>query len=141
MLGIFGGVDLTRLVEPALHLCCQLAFGFDPALVAHRLVLGRVGTQLGAIHRNVAEADQASLLAECQHLSKQVTQRLQVTATKLADGAEVRPVQRRDRLEIQPLLAATRDPPRGVDTLAVSIERSNATIMPGSYGGKPRASV
>lgn len=74
------------------------AFGLHHALVTHRLVLGLDGSQLGAIHGDVAKADQAALLTECQHLHEQVAERGQVAAAELADGAEVRPVQRSDGL-------------------------------------------
>ena len=59
-------------------------------------MLGSIGAQLVAIHRDMAEADQACLLAECQHLNEQLAQRRQVTAAELVDGAEARPVQGRD---------------------------------------------
>ena len=123
MFSILRGVGLARLIEPVRDLCGQLAFGLHHALVAHRLVLGCIGAQLGAVHRDVAEADQTGLLAQCQHLNEQVAQRRQVSAAEFADGAEVRPVQRSDRLEVQPFFAATRDPTRGVDTLAVGVEQ------------------
>ena len=123
MFGILRVIDLGCLVEPARDLCCQFVFGLHHAFVAHPLMLGLVGAQIGTIHRDVAEADQASLLAQCQHLNEQVAQRREVTAAELADGAEVRPVQCRDRLEVQPLLTGPRDPARGVDTLAVGGEQ------------------
>lgn len=69
-------------------------------------------------------------MAECQHLNEQVAQCLQVTTAELADGAEVWLVQRGDRLDIQPLLAATRDRPRGIYTLPVSTEEQSHLSTP-----------
>ncbi|MGI4946096.1 MAG: hypothetical protein ACRYHQ_36975, partial [Janthinobacterium lividum] len=58
---------------------------------------------------NVAETDQAGTLAQCQHLHEQHAQHSQMPAEKLAGGSEVWPVQRGDRLEVEPLLAARRE--------------------------------
>jgi len=52
----------------------KLLLAFEHALVAHRFALADIGFDLGAIHRHLAQAHQASLLAEPQHLNKQIGQ-------------------------------------------------------------------
>jgi hypothetical protein len=71
----------------------------------------------------VAEPDQARAPAQGEHLHEEFGQRGEVAPPELADGAEVRPVQRRHRLEVQPLFAGTGDPPRRVDAAAVGVEQ------------------
>src|SRR5215211_3097852 len=69
----------------------QLGGAIVHALVAHRLVLRRVGLDLGAIERDMPELHQAGLLAQLQNLHEQFAKRLQVPLAKIRDGAEIRP--------------------------------------------------
>lgn len=123
MLSILRGIGRVRAVKPAFHLRRQLRFRPEHALVAHRLVLGCVGSQLGAVHGDVAQPNQARTPAQRQHLHEQVAQGGQMPATELIDRAEVRPVQRGDGVEVQSLLAAARDPARAINALAVGVEQ------------------
>ncbi|GGC66524.1 hypothetical protein GCM10011504_50630 [Siccirubricoccus deserti] len=67
----------------------------------------------------MAEPDQAGTPAQGKHLHEELGQRREMAAAELADGAEVRPVQRRHRLEVEALLAGARNTPRRVDATAV----------------------
>jgi len=58
----------------------------------------------------VVQAGKPRAAAQRQHLHEKPGQPVEVPASERADGAEIRLVQRGDRLEIQPLLAGTRNP-------------------------------
>lgn len=60
------------------------------ALVAHGLVDAGVGSHLGAVQRHMPHLHQAGLLAEPEHLHKQILQQLQVPAAELTDPCVVR---------------------------------------------------
>ena len=92
VLAILAIIGVRCRVEPGLHLRGQFGFHLLHARIAHGLVLGGVGAQLGPVHRHMAEAHQTRPLAQRQHLNEQLAQRRQVAAAELADGAEVRPV-------------------------------------------------
>ena len=61
----------ARPCPAALRSPPPLGLGFEHPLMAHGLVLGSMGLDLGAIQGHVAQAHQARLLAEPQHLHKQ----------------------------------------------------------------------
>ncbi|RWL75890.1 MAG: hypothetical protein EOR69_31230 [Mesorhizobium sp.] len=71
------------------------------ALVAHRLVLGRVGLDLGAVERHVPELHQFRLLGKLQDLHEQRSRRLQMPSAEIRDGAEVRRIARHDHHEVR----------------------------------------
>ena len=56
-------------------------------------------------------------------LHEQPAQRVEVPSPELADGAEIRLVQRSDRLEVQPFLARPCDPSRRIDAAAIRVEQ------------------
>src|SRR5439155_21547424 len=89
------------------------------ALVAHRLVLRRVGLDLGAVERHMPELHQTGRLAQLQNLPEQFAKRLQVTLAEIRDGAEIRCVECYNAHEINALAARLADPTRGVDPEAV----------------------
>jgi hypothetical protein len=60
---VIGGVFLLCLAKPLRDFAGEFGLGLHHAGVAHRLVLGGIRPQLGAVHRNMAEADQTSALA------------------------------------------------------------------------------
>ncbi len=62
--------------------------------MAHRLVLARIGFDLGAVDRDRAELDQAHLSRDVHHLNEQTLEILQVLETKLRDGPMRREVVR-----------------------------------------------
>ncbi len=123
MLGVLGGVSGLRLGQPALDLGRERRLGRCHPAIAHRLVLARVGLELGAVERDVAKPDQPRLPAQPQDLHEQRRQRRQMALPEVADGAEIRPLQAGHRHDVEPLLAAPGDPPRGVDALGVGIEQ------------------
>src|SRR5690606_4007605 len=61
--------------------------------------------------------------AELQHLHEQIAKGLEMAAAELGDGAEIGPVHRRHRHEIQPLFAGLRQSSRGIDAAAVAVEQ------------------
>jgi hypothetical protein len=56
-------------------------------LVAHGLVAAGVGLELGAIHRDRAQLDQAHLARQAHHLHEQVRQLLEVEGPEVSDRA------------------------------------------------------
>ena len=93
-LGVLGRILGLRAGQPLGHCAGKRHLGFDHAGVAHRLVLRRVGFDLGAVQRNMAESSQASLAAQCRH-----------------------------GLELQPLSTSPRDPIRRIDATAIGAEQ------------------
>ena len=59
--------------------------------IAHRLVFGGVGAQLGAVQADVAEAYQPGFVAEPQDLDEEPPGLLRKAFTELRDGVEVGP--------------------------------------------------
>jgi hypothetical protein len=55
VLGVFGRILGLRTGQPCAHFAREVSLGFDHAGVAHRLVLGCDGLDLGAIDRDMAE--------------------------------------------------------------------------------------
>jgi len=68
---VFLRVDQLSLAQQRCDLHLQLGLGFEHPLMAHGLVFGSIGLDLGAIQCHVAQAHQARLLAQPQHLHKQ----------------------------------------------------------------------
>ena len=68
------GVDQLSLAQQRCDLGLQLGLGFEHPLVAHGLVFGGIGLDLGAIEGDVAQAHQTRLLTQPQHLHKQSRQ-------------------------------------------------------------------
>ncbi|ESW76192.1 hypothetical protein X772_32340 [Mesorhizobium sp. LSJC280B00] len=79
-------IGRLRGFEPAVDLGLELRFPLLHALVAHRLVLGRVGLDLGAVERHVPELHQSRLLGKLEDLHEQRSQRLQMPSAELRDG-------------------------------------------------------
>jgi hypothetical protein len=121
--GVLRSIGALGLRQPTLDLGGQLGLGRAHPGVAHGFVLGGIGAQLGAVQRDMAEPDQARAPAQGEHLHEEFGQGGEVASAELADGAEVRPVQRRHRLEVEALLAGAGDPPRRVDAPAVGVEQ------------------
>jgi hypothetical protein len=57
--------------QPGADRGLQCGFGRGHPAVAHGLVFGRIGLDLGAIERDVAELDQTRLPAQRQHLQEE----------------------------------------------------------------------
>ncbi len=93
VLGGVGGLGVGQQCPgPALQggdLGLDLLFLVDQAAVAHRLVLGGVRLQLGAVQRDTAHPDHAQPHGQVQRLREQTGQRIQVMATEPGDRAEV----------------------------------------------------
>src|SRR6516162_6369444 len=113
----FGGA------EPTGNLGFQVPGALRHTPIAHRLVLGGIGLQLGAIERHMPELDQAGLLAQQQHLLEQVVQRLQVPLAEIRYRAEIRHIEPHNAHEINPLAARLGDPAGGVNAAAVGIQK------------------
>jgi hypothetical protein len=84
------GVRRLGRAEPHGHLGFQLRCALFHALVAHRLVLRRIGFDLGSIQRHMPELNQARLLAQLQNLLEQIAKPLQVPLAEIRDGPEIR---------------------------------------------------
>jgi hypothetical protein len=95
----------------------------ESAAVAHGLVLGGVGPELGAVDRDVPEPDQSGGPTQPEHLLEQAGQRRLMALAEIADRPEVRPVQTRHRHDVQPLLARPGQLPAGVEPAAVPVEK------------------
>ncbi len=109
--------------QPAVDLGGKLRFPLLHALVAHRLVFGRVRLDLGAVERDVPELHQAGLLGKLQHLHEQRGQRLEVPVAELRDRAEVRRVARHDHHEVRTLYRRLGDPARRVDAARIAVQK------------------
>ncbi len=106
--------------------------------MAHRLVFGGIGLDLGAIQSHVAQAHQARLLAQPQHLHKQALEGIEVAAAELADPAVVGLPVAGEHPEGGILPAGPLDPARGwyADALGVQEQHHHhprlTTIIRGS---------
>lgn len=94
VLGLVGGLGVgeqgggLRLQRGDLGL--DVLFLVDEAAVAHRLALGGVRFEFGAVQGYAAHLDHAQLLREVQGLGEQVCESFQVAAAEPGDRAEVR---------------------------------------------------
>jgi len=86
-------------------------------------VLGSTGPDLRAVEGHMAELHQPGRPTQFEHLGEQVPQCLQVPPSERRDRAKIRPVQRRHRHEVDPLLAGLRDLARRIDPAAVGVEQ------------------
>jgi hypothetical protein len=86
---VLRGVRRLRRLQPAVNLFLQLGLPLANALVAHRLVLGRIRLDLGAVERHVPELHQSGPLAQFEHLHEQRRERSKMAASELRDGAKV----------------------------------------------------
>ena len=111
-------------VEPLGDLGFQFRGAVLHALVAHRLVLRRVGFDLGAVERHMPELHQAGRLAQMQDLPEQSAKRLQVTLAEIRNSAEIRRIEPDDAHEVDTLAASLADTARGVDAAAVGIREA-----------------
>src|ERR1700730_9896187 len=71
VLAILGRVLIGRLLHPARNLGGELLLGPSHPAVAHRLVLGGIRLNLGAVERDMAELDQNRFAAQPEDLYKQ----------------------------------------------------------------------
>src|ERR1700730_7627822 len=71
VLAILGRVLSGRLLHLARNLGGELLLGPSHPAVAHRLVLGGIRLNLGAVERDMAELDQTSFAAQPEDLYKQ----------------------------------------------------------------------
>ncbi len=83
-------IDAFGLPHDLLDLGLQGRLRLAHPVIAHRLVTGGIGLDLGAIEGHPAHRDHARLLAQGQRLQEQGFQRGEVTAPKAGDGAKVR---------------------------------------------------
>ena len=79
--------------------------------MAHGLVLGGIGLDLGAILIHVAQTHPSRLLAQPQHLHEQTRQRIEVHAAEIIDPALVRLLVAGEHTECRILTAGPLDPP------------------------------
>jgi hypothetical protein len=90
--------------------------------MAHGLVLGGIGLDLGAIQCHMAQAHHAGLLAEPQDLHEKLAEGVQVPAAELTDPAVVRLLVTGQHPESQILVAGALNLPGGDDADAVGVE-------------------
>jgi len=93
--------------------------------VAHGLVFGGIGFDLGAVEGHVAQAQQARLLAQPQHLHKQARQCIEMNEAEITDPAVVRLLVAGEHAEGGILPAGPLDPARGGDADAVGVEQQH----------------
>ncbi len=89
---LLGLVSSLCTLQQRRDLCLQFSFGFEHVPVAHGLVSAGVGLDLGAVHRNRAELDQAHLTGQAHHLHEQLAQFPQMESSEVADRAMRREV-------------------------------------------------
>jgi hypothetical protein len=100
----------------------DLLFLADQAAVAHRLVLGGVGLQFGAVQGEAAHFDHAEFLCEVQGLGEQVGQGVQVAAAEPGDGVEVGGLVGGQEPEGDVVGATALDRPGGADSGGVAVD-------------------
>jgi hypothetical protein len=105
MLAILGRIRLIGAGQPRRDLGRERRLGRLHPAVAHRLVAGGIGLQLGPVHSDVPELHQPCGPAQVQDLDKQIRQGGEVALAEVCDGAEVGPVQAGDGHDVHPLLA------------------------------------
>ena len=91
--------------------------------MTHGLVFGGIGLDLGAIQGHVAQAHQACLLAQPQHLHKQARQCIEMNEAEITDPAVVGLLVAGEHPERGIFPAGPLDPPGGGDADAVGIEQ------------------
>jgi hypothetical protein len=77
-------------LQQVVYLHLQQALLLPHPVVAHRFVLRRIGLELGAVHRNVSQRDQAGVLTQPKHLDEQLAECRQMLLAEITDGSEVR---------------------------------------------------
>ena len=83
----------------------------------------RVGFDLRAIKRDMAEFDQPCCLAQLQNLQEQCAERLQVPLAEVADGAKIRRIERHNHHKIVPFTAGLRNPPRRIQPTRIAVQQ------------------
>ena len=89
---LLGFIGAGSLLQERCNLCLELDLGALHACIAHGLVAAGIGLDLGAIHRNGAQLDQAHLARQSHHLDEQFGELGQVQGTEVADRAVRREV-------------------------------------------------
>ncbi len=120
---ILARISCLRLAKQALDLLVQPALLAQHALVAHRLVLARIGLDLGAVNRHMAKLHQPRTPAQLQHLHEQPLNVLPVHLAKLVDSGEKRLRVGANHPKRHVLVAGTLDTPRGVHPGAVGVDQ------------------
>jgi hypothetical protein len=125
VLGVFFGVDLLCTREQLDHLLLEALLGLAHPLVAHRLGLGGVGFDLGAIDGDVPELDQSRRLAELEHLHEQRAERRQMLLAERRHAVVVRVLIARQHPKRHVLVGRPLDRTRGrlADAVRVHQER------------------
>lgn len=109
ILRILGRIHILGLLEQRLDLRFQPRLGLSHARVTHRLMLARVGLDLGSIDRHMAQLHQTGLFAQQQGLREQPRKRLQMTLAKLRKCIVVRMRVRRKITERHILIGPSLD--------------------------------
>ena len=91
------GVGLRRARQQRLDFLLQLRLGRLHARVAHRLVLARIGPQLGAVHRNRPQLDQPALARQLDDLDEQPGQLVQMQRAEVTQRAVLGEVARAEQ--------------------------------------------
>src|SRR5712664_2976005 len=117
------GIRSLRRRQHASDLGFQFRLTFLHALITHRFVFRRIRLDLRAIQRHMAEFDQPGRLAQLQNLQEQRTERLQMPLAEVADGSEVRRIQRHNHHKIVPLPARLRNPPRRIQPTRIAVQQ------------------
>ena len=84
-LGFLGSIRSFGLLQELLDLGSKPGVVFHQSVVAHRLVLARVGLDLGAIQRNGPKLHQSQLSCQPRYLNKQLCKLGQMPKPKIAD--------------------------------------------------------
>ncbi len=87
--GLVAESDAPDEIDELADLALKLVLLHLHPLVAHRLVLARVGADLGPVEGNVAELNQAGFAAKLADLDELAGQGFEVASSKLANGVVV----------------------------------------------------
>jgi len=120
---VLRGVDRLGLLKHRRDLCLEARLVLFHPLVAHRLVLRRVGFHLRPVEGHVPQLHQLRLPAQHQYLEEEVTQRLQVDPPEFADPRMVRVISARQHPERHVLDRLLLDPPRRPFPDAVTVDQ------------------
>ena len=121
--GIIADIGRLRLLEQRRHFGLQPDLLLDHTVIAHGLVLGGIGLQLGPIQRHMPQRDQASPLTERQHLHEQIGQGRQMLLAKVADGPKIWPLVGRQHAKGHVLFQFPSNLPRGWNPHGIGIEQ------------------
>ena len=123
VLGIILVVGLLGSCKQRCDLLLKTLLRLPHPLVAHCLVLRRVGFDFGAIQRDVSQLDQTQLSGHLKHLHKETGKRLQMALAKRRDAVVIGMLVRAEHAEGHLIVCRTFDLARRRFAHAVRVEQ------------------